>query len=118
MEEGYLMDISCHAKSKTTGEQCKNPRVPGATVCRIHGGAAPQVKAAAARRVLEELVGPAMAVLADILRDDDAVNRDKLVAARDILDRNGYKAPTQIEGYLTLDMIEREIARYEADLLP
>jgi hypothetical protein len=45
--------IRCTAKSKTTGRQCGRPIVPGATVCRYHGGAAPQVKAAAERRLAD-----------------------------------------------------------------
>ena len=40
----------CTARNQT-GNQCKNPAVPGATVCRFHGGAAPQVIAAAQRRI-------------------------------------------------------------------
>lgn len=41
---------ACTATSRS-GNQCKLPAVPGATVCRVHGGAAPQVKAAANRRL-------------------------------------------------------------------
>ena len=37
-----------HARS---GKQCRQPAVPGATVCRYHGGKAPQVIAAAAKRI-------------------------------------------------------------------
>lgn len=43
----------CSGRSKQTGEPCKQPPVPGAGVCRFHGGAAPQVRAAAERRALE-----------------------------------------------------------------
>jgi len=35
---------------KRNGEQCKNAAVSGTTVCRSHGGAAPQVRAAGKRR--------------------------------------------------------------------
>lgn len=41
----------CTAKSKTTGGRCKQPAVAGGTVCRFHGGRAPQVRAKAARRL-------------------------------------------------------------------
>lgn len=37
----------CSAKSKQTGERCKQYAVKGGTVCRFHGGKAPQVKKAA-----------------------------------------------------------------------
>lgn len=40
----------CTAKSKRTGNPCRNAAVTGATVCRLHGGAAPQVRRAGAVR--------------------------------------------------------------------
>ena len=46
----------CTATSKRTGRQCGLARIPGTTVCAKHGGAAPQVRAAAARRVAEQKV--------------------------------------------------------------
>lgn len=42
---------TCTATSKRSGLRCKRAPVPGAKVCKIHGGGAPQVRAAAARRV-------------------------------------------------------------------
>lgn len=41
----------CGRKTRS-GDPCKNGKVAGADVCRMHGGAAPQVKAAAARNLL------------------------------------------------------------------
>jgi hypothetical protein len=46
-----------------SGAQCRRQAVKGATVCYVHGGAAPQVKAAAARRLAER---EAVASLADV----------------------------------------------------
>lgn len=43
----------CTAKSKGSGERCKRAAVVGGTVCAMHGGKAPQVKAAAEQRELE-----------------------------------------------------------------
>jgi len=40
----------CTAEAKGTGEQCRARAIPGGTVCRRHGGAAPQVAAAADQR--------------------------------------------------------------------
>lgn len=45
----------CHATAKGTGRQCRAWAIEGTDppVCRSHGGAAPQVRAAASRRTLE-----------------------------------------------------------------
>lgn len=40
----------CTATARS-GDQCRRASTPGATVCHFHGGAAPQVKRAAARRL-------------------------------------------------------------------
>ena len=45
----------CKAKSTRTGKRCGKVAILGGTVCRFHGGAAPQVKAAAAQRVRDML---------------------------------------------------------------
>ena len=42
---------------------CRNHPVPGADVCRYHGGSAPQVKARAAARVIEEKATAAVRTL-------------------------------------------------------
>lgn len=42
----------CTAHTKT-GPQCRNWAIPGGNVCRLHGGRAPQVQAAARRRLQE-----------------------------------------------------------------
>jgi hypothetical protein len=52
----------CTATSTTTGNRSTRPAIPGGSVCRYHGGAAPQVKAAAAAR-LRAMVDPALGVL-------------------------------------------------------
>lgn len=41
----------CTARSKRSGVRCKRFPIPGGTVCRMHGGAAPQVKAKALERL-------------------------------------------------------------------
>ena len=46
----------CSAKSKSTGQRCANYAIRGGTVCRIHGGAAKQSKAAAKRRLTTERI--------------------------------------------------------------
>lgn len=46
----------CAAKSKRSGKRCEAYPMQGTTVCRMHGGQAKQVKAAAVRRLAAERV--------------------------------------------------------------
>lgn len=55
-----LPDATRCTASKRNGERCGMPRVTGATVCRMHGGSAPQVKRAGARRLAESKVRQAL----------------------------------------------------------
>lgn len=109
--------ISCTAKARSTGERCGNPPIPGGTVCRIHGGNVPVVRAAGARRVLEALVGPALAELRRLVMDPTVPDGVKISAIRDILDRTGHKPSTKIE-FSSDAIIEAEIAELEAEQAP
>jgi len=63
----------------------------------MHGGAAPQVKNAARLRLLA-MVDPALAALSEIVSDPDPMARQqRLAAAKDILDRAGYKATDTLQ---------------------
>lgn len=85
----------CHAKSKQSGERCGKRSVPGASVCRTHGGAAPQVQRAAAMR-LAQMVDPAMGVLARELTNQSSRPADRLRAVENILDRAGYPRGAEV----------------------
>jgi hypothetical protein len=76
------------------GAQCGNPPIQGGTVCRMHGGAAPQVKASAQAR-LAALIDPAIDRLSRLLRTND--QQVAMRAVKDVLDRNGLKSPEQLE---------------------
>ena len=89
--------LVCTAKAKSTQEQCGNPPVVGTAVCRIHGGSAPQVKEAGVRRMMKDLLGPAMVEIGRIIREPDVADNVKFSAIKDLLDRTGYKPVTQIE---------------------
>lgn len=79
--------VPCKAKAKS-GRRCRNRPIPGGTVCRTHGGSAPQVKRSARLRLLE-LVDPAIATLArEMTMSTDP--RVRLRAAEAILDRSGH----------------------------
>lgn len=43
----------CTATAKSTGDRCQKPPIRGGSVCGSHGGGAPAVRAAAAKRVQE-----------------------------------------------------------------
>lgn len=59
------MARQCTAQSSRSGERCRKSPMNGATVCRNHGGATPQVRAAAARRLtVAKVLADAEAVLA------------------------------------------------------
>jgi hypothetical protein len=81
---------------RRTGEQCRNPAILGATVCRYHGGAAKQVVRAArirlqnaAEKMARELLGMAT--------DPSVSDSVKLAAIRDALDRAGLKPITTVD---------------------
>lgn len=50
------LSVQCTARAKGTGERCRRAPIRGATVCFVHGGMAPQVRAKAARRLEVEEV--------------------------------------------------------------
>jgi len=77
----------CTARSKGTGERCKQSAIAGGTVCRFHGGGAPSVKRKAALR-LAALVDPAIATLGrEMVKAEKSSDRQR--AANSILDRAG-----------------------------
>lgn len=76
----------CSARTKS-GPQCRRSAILGGTVCKVHGGGAPQVKRKAALRLLE-LIDPAVATLArEMVNAPNSADRQR--AANSILDRAG-----------------------------
>lgn len=51
LSDPHPLSQKCSAKSKRTGKQCGQWAIPGGTVCKWHGGAAPQVIAKAEQRL-------------------------------------------------------------------
>lgn len=78
----------CRAKSSRTGKPCKKAPIRGAVVCRTHGGAAPQVKAAAEQRVRDMLME-----VADPDRVMREVGRVALSDIRCLFDADGRLLP-------------------------
>ncbi len=91
-----LLVKRCRATSQHSNAPCRNAAVPGGTVCRFHGGAAPQVKRAAALR-LAALVDPAIATLAREMTSATNKPADRLRAAENILDRAGVPRHTGVD---------------------
>ncbi len=78
----------CRAKNRA-GNPCGGRVIRGGTVCRMHGGSAPQVKKSARER-LDDMIDPALNRLLRLI--DDESSGIALAAVKDILDRGGYKA--------------------------
>ena len=87
--------MQCRAKSKQSEKRCRKQAINGGTVCAMHGGKAPQVKKKARER-FNDLVDPAINRLAKVIEDDDVPAASQVAAAKDILDRAGYKPVEQI----------------------
>ncbi len=97
------------------GEPCRAAANNGATVCRMHGASAPQVAARSARVMLEELIEPALLALKDIIEDVKQPASARVAAARDILDRTGYKPVIQVQGIPSVAVVEAWIEEAEAE---
>jgi hypothetical protein len=97
------------------GSPCGSWALTGTSVCRMHGGAAPQVKRKAEERI-RELVNPALALIAEILetgRAEDLPASVSLTAARDILDRAGFGATHRLDARIEGDIHVREISELD-----
>lgn len=89
------MDARCTAKSKRSGVQCKRRPIPGGTVCVMHGGGAPQVKAKAMDRLLA-IQFPAIARLAELVEQKEYPST-AMAAVKDVLDRTMGKPVESLE---------------------
>ena len=80
---------------KHNGEQCRKFAIDGTNVCRVHGGAAPQVKRAARLRL--EMAADRMArQLLGMATDPNVADPVKLAAIKDALDRGGIQSKTAV----------------------
>lgn len=62
----------CTAR-RQDGEPCRAPAIKGGSVCRVHGGRAPQVRAAAARRLAEGSVLARLEAAGELVADEPPV---------------------------------------------
>lgn len=107
----------CRAHNRS-GKQCLKPKVPGAEVCRNHGGAAPQTVAKARERLLAAAEPAAMKLVTLAKSKDEHV---ALRASTAILDRVGLgrdfsngpgsmSMPATVQADLVLEFIEGVLA--------
>ena len=87
--------MRCKAIGKRNGKRCGQHAIQGGTVCRIHGGSAPQVR----QRALERILAAADPVASELIRlarkaESEAVRRQ---ACTDLLDRAGLKRVQSLE---------------------
>jgi len=92
--------------TNNAGQPCRMTPIKGGTVCRVHGGSAPQVKRKAEERIAEararflDLLDPSFAVYKQALAQGqlpDGQLRVALDAARDAFDRTLGKAVQRSE---------------------
>lgn len=84
------------AARRRDGEPCGMAPIRGATVCRKHGGAAPQVKRKAQERLLDG-VPKMLRMLQSLASDETVPPAVRLAAIRDWLDRAGIDRKIEVE---------------------
>lgn len=92
------IEVGCRrcTATNTKGERCRSYAIPGAKVCRNHGGATRHVREAARVR-LEMASNRLVGKLVEIAFDDTRPAAVQLHAIKDSLNRAGLTKPTQVE---------------------
>ena len=105
--------VFCSARSKRTGQPCRNPPITGSTVCRMHGGSTRQVKAAAGRRVAK---AAALEVAEAIRR---TLGGSLEISPLDLLIGQVREAAANVEVYrMAIEGLGVEVARDGAVAIP
>jgi hypothetical protein len=92
------LEGKCKATNRQ-GKRCGKYAIPGGTVCRMHGGAAPQVKNKAEER-LRALEMPAIDRMAKLINQDEFPSV-AYQASKDVLDRLRGRATEFIDAKVT-----------------
>jgi hypothetical protein len=94
MKIGDLMG-RCGRRAKHSGQACRNWAMHGQTVCRIHGGKAPQALRKAEQRI-RDLEHPAISQVAFEMQHGDT-SAVRFAAARWLLELLGHKAIERVQ---------------------
>lgn len=92
------MEGKCKATNRQ-GQRCGKFAIPGGAVCRMHGGAAPQVKNAAEER-LRALEFPAIVRIGQLIEQKEFPSV-AYQASKDVLDRLRGRATEYIDAKVT-----------------
>lgn len=117
-ERRHLLDrhsAQCVAMSKRSRTRCRRAPIPGGTVCKMHGGGAPQVKAAAAKR-LDELRPLAIRRLEWLMQQSDHPSV-MYQAVKDVLDRVDGRAVEHVEMRAQWSLDPAVLARLSTEAL-
>lgn len=104
----------CTARRRN-GTPCGNAPMGGTNVCRMHGGAAPQVRRRAQQRILEAS-DKAAARLVAMMQDDNIAPAIQLAAARDLLDRAGIVGKQEFDVEVKLSRWQQIAAEILVDV--
>jgi hypothetical protein len=112
----------CTATSSRTGERCRAHPVLGATVCVAHGGRAPQVRAAAARRLADAKLRKALDQV-EVREVDDALAEfrrlmSEVVAFKDLAAAHVAALEDRIRStdHVGAEQLRAEVSLYERAL--
>jgi hypothetical protein len=122
-----MTDVRCTAHAKATGKPCRRYPMTGGTVCYVHGGAAGETKAAAARRQELAKVEAEVAVVLAAESHAGVVDPLKLMSeltAEAVALKNAWKQMVdKLEGNLRYsatgtgnEQIRAEVSLYERGL--
>lgn len=118
-ELGLLPEPSKCIGRKKDGTPCRRSPIKGATVCRAHGGAAPQVQRKAQERIAHASDVAVLQILA-LMQAPDTPAPVKLAAAKDLLDRANISGRTTIEVEVPQwkDLLGGIVASVDPDAVP
>jgi hypothetical protein len=120
----YILPSKCVATAKSSGLRCSKPAIPGGSVCKYHGGAAPQVRAKAVQRLsqardlaldrlIDQLAPPESPLYAVEVKDLLAVV-DKLTSKVQLLSGEATERKEDTKRHEVRVQLERELDRLRA----